>query len=378
MGKNIRKTTEEFIEEAKKIHGDKYDYSKVDYKNNKTKVTIICPEHGEFEQRPSDHLQGKGCVKCHHDRNAKNQASTKEEFMEKAIKIHRNKYDYSKVVYVNAHEYVTIICPEHGEFQQMPYSHLNGRGCPKCAGIVKRTTEDFINDARKVHGNKYDYSKVVYKNNKEKVIIICPEHGEFEQSPDKHLIGRGCPECGKKLISIARTDTFDDFLRKAKKVHGDKYDYSKAEYVNSLVKIRITCPTHGDFWQVPSSHLRGVGCPYCRESRLERRIEHFLETKGVNYEKLQHFEWLGKQHLDFFLPEYNTAIECQGRQHFMPVEAFGGKEEFEKCVKRDEMKKQLCKENKVNLIYFADKKYEDNIFTDEEEMFNTIVAHVSK
>ena len=124
MGK---KTKEEFIKGARKKHGDKYDYSKVDYVNKRTKVCIICHEHGEFWQTPSSHLQGKGCPIC-----GGTSTLTKEELIKKARKVHDNKYNYTKVEYVNNKTKVCIICPEHGEFWQTPYDHFYGCGCPKC------------------------------------------------------------------------------------------------------------------------------------------------------------------------------------------------------------------------------------------------------
>ena len=144
-------TTEEFIKKAREVHGDKYDYSKVEYNGSFAKVTIICPIHGEFEQTPCSHLRGGGCAKC----NWENTRLTTEEFIRKAIEVHGNKYDYSKLEYKDAFKKVTIICPIHGEFEQVPSSHLIGFGCAKCSGLAKLTTEEFIKKAREVHGDKY-------------------------------------------------------------------------------------------------------------------------------------------------------------------------------------------------------------------------------
>ena len=181
---------EDFIKKAQEVHCYKYDYSKVEYVNSKTKVCIICPEHGEFWQAPSEHLSGKGCAKC-----AGHIPYTVESWIQKANEIHKDKYDYSKVKYVNSSTPVCIICPEHGEFWQIPNGHLRGKGCPKCAGTKKLTIDDFITKARYIHSDKYDYSKVEYKNARTKVCIICPEHGEFWQTPWGHLSGKGCPNC---------------------------------------------------------------------------------------------------------------------------------------------------------------------------------------
>lgn len=268
-------TTEEFIQKAKAVHGDKYDYSKVDYVNAKTKVSIICPKHGEFFQRPSEHLKGYGCFVCGHEYVVQLRKKTKEWFLQKAHEVHGNKYDYSKVDFINVTTKVCIICPEHGEFWQTPHGHIQGTGCPECgrlraANKRKRTNEEFIEESRRVHGDKYDYSRVQYNDAKTPVAIICPKHGEFLQSPDNHLQGTGCPKCSHERTADLLTKSKTWFLKKAQQVHGDKYDYSKVEYVNSLTKVCIICPKHGEFWQVPSSHLKGHGCVKCRTDRLTK------------------------------------------------------------------------------------------------------------
>ena len=281
-------TTEVFIEKAKKVHGDKYDYSKVIYKGSNQKICIICPTHGEFWQIATQHLKGCGCPKC-----AGIIKSSTEEFIEKARKIHDNRYDYSKVEYKNVNTKVCIICPIHGEFWQTPKNHLNGQGCNKCAidykaNKRKLSLKEFIEKARKIHGNKYDYSKVEYKGIKEKVIIICPIHGEFWQTPNGHLSGCGCAKCsngGQKL-------TTKDFVKRAKLLHGDKYDYSKVEYKGMHIKVCIICPIHGEFWQTPSCHLKTGGCEKCGiEKRTTLRtmskadfIRKAIEIHGSKYD----------------------------------------------------------------------------------------------
>ena len=257
----MKDKTEEFIKKARQVHGDKYDYSKVEYVDSKTKVCIICPQHGEFWQKPVNHLQNKGCLKCGRERTATFHSKSLEQFLQEAKKIHGNKYDYSQVEYVNYQTKVTIICPKHGEFTQSPTAHLQGNGCPKCGNertSLRMTNESFINKAKSIHGDRYDYSKVEYIDNKEEVCIICREHGEFWQKPKNHLSGYGCPICSgrKKMRTI-------DFVKRARQVHGEKYDYSKAEYKGNAEEICIICPEHGEFWQRAENHLRGTGCPKC-------------------------------------------------------------------------------------------------------------------
>lgn len=134
MGNSTKKlTTEQFIKKAKEVHGDKYDYSKANYINYRTKVEIICPIHGSFFIPPVELISHRhGCAKCGQEKSKKTQAFTTEQFIEKAKEIHGDKYDYSKCNYFNSHTKVKIICPKHGEFEQLPYVHLQKHECPSC------------------------------------------------------------------------------------------------------------------------------------------------------------------------------------------------------------------------------------------------------
>lgn len=194
-----RLTKKYFIDKANIRHNNKFDYSLVEYISTHNKVKIICPEHGEFLQDPANHLRkiktNKGCPKCGTNSGANKISSSKEQFIEKAIIKHNIEYDYSLVDYKNAKTKVIIICSKHGEFLQIPDAHLNGKKCSKCSKVHKPTTEEFIENAKLIHGNKYNYSLVNYIKHKIKVNIICKEHGIFEQQPNNHLSGQGCPKC---------------------------------------------------------------------------------------------------------------------------------------------------------------------------------------
>lgn len=244
-------TTEEFIIKSKLVHGDSYDYSKSIYLNSRSKITIICNIHGEFIQSANTHLMGLGCPNC-------SKCNTKT-FISKATKIHNNKYNYDKVNCFRSTDKVIIICPIHGEFEQQANSHLQGSGCKECKIDNNKLTQDeFKTKALVIHNNKYNYDKVNYINVKTKVVIICPEHGEFEQNPNNHLKGQGCPICGGTSKS-----NIIDFISKSNNIHNFKYNYDNSDYVNNITKLNITCPIHGEFWQTPKLHLQGSGCPEC-------------------------------------------------------------------------------------------------------------------
>ncbi|AUR88781.1 hypothetical protein NVP1118B_21 [Vibrio phage 1.118.B._10N.261.49.F6] len=247
-----RLTTEEFIEKARAVHGDLYGYDRAVYVRSADKVIITCPKHGDFNQGVHNHLQGCGCAKC------ADTALTTEEFVEKARTVHGDKYSYDLAVYVANKKKVTITCPEHGDFSQTPYGHLKGSGCAKCAD-TSLTTEEFIEKSREVHGDKYSYERTVYVTNKKKVVITCPEHGDFEQIPRHHLKGGGCAKCRYDADRL----TTEEFVEKARAVHGSRYGYARTVYVGSKDKITITCPKHGDFNQGVHNHLLGCGCPKC-------------------------------------------------------------------------------------------------------------------
>ena len=362
-GKRCRLSKEEFIKNANKVHRGKYNYDKVEYNGAHTKVCIICPKHGEFWQKPSDHTNGHGCPKCKGDKTRERQTLSKEDFIKKAREVHGDKYDYSKVNYDSCETKVCVICPKHGEFWQVPAYHTQGVGCPKCAnednGNRKRLLkEEFIKKANEKHRDKYNYSKVEYNGAHTKVCIICPEHGEFWQRPADHIKGQGCPKCRNEATGERCRLSKEEFIKKANEIHKGKYNYDKVEYKNRMTKVCIICPNHGEFWQRPNDHLSGYGCPKCNLSHLERDVINYLDDVGITYEYQKRFDWLGRQSLDFYLPDYNVGIECQGEQHFFPVD-FAGKgiewacKKFNKTISTDKRKKKLCEENGVKLLYYG-------------------------
>ena len=358
-------STEEFIERAKEIHHGKYNYDKTKYLSSNTEVIITCPVHGDFLQKPHVHLLGCGCPQCGLQLAKDKMSLGLLEFLKRANEVHNNYYDYSKVNYINSETKVIIICPIHGEFEQTPSNHLRGQGCPVCAGNIKSNTAEFIEKARQVHGDEYDYSKVNYVNALTKVTIICPIHGEFEQTPGKHLIGCGCPNCKGNLISQQKTSNTAEFIEKARQVHGDKYDYSKVNYVNALTKVTIICPIHGEFEQTPNNHLYGKGCPGCNSSRLEEQVQLFLNQNRIKFVYQKSWDWLiykRKQFLDFYLPEYNVGIECQGIQHFTDEGIFEKSSSLEERSLRDINKQKLCAEHNIRILYFSNMSTKTNKF----------------
>lgn len=222
--------TNDFIKKAKQIHNNKYDYSKVDYKNCKTKVIIICKIHGDFLQIPNSHLRGRNCPKCVQP----SYKYTLKDFLEKINIVHGKKYDYSKTKYNKSSDKIEIICHNHGSFFQIANNHLRGARCPKCAGCHRYTTEEWIYEARKIHECKYDYSKVKYIDAITEVKIICKTHGLFLKKPSMHLQGSGCPKCqmcpkcllwmtGGKLCQYCKPKNQNKLYQKTKEMYIVKY-----------------------------------------------------------------------------------------------------------------------------------------------------------
>ena len=292
---STRLTLEEFIRRSNIVHNNKYDYTPSEYIDGKTKTTIICPIHGPFEQKPSNHLAGHGCPKC-----APNYPYSREDFIELASKTHNYKYDYSEVEWVNMLTDVTIICSIHGRYIQKPYHHVRGVGCPKC-GIVTcheklmLSNEEFISRSIKTHGYRFDYSKSNYNNSQTKVCIICHE----------------------------------------KDANGIE---------------------HGEFWQTPANHISGQGCPRCNESKGERTVALWLDSHNIRYERQfivtseQVLFGRNRFAIDFYLPNYNTFIEFHGKQHYERVEAWHTEEQFQDQQDRDRRLREYCKQHKIRLI----------------------------
>lgn len=283
-------TQEEFIAKARSVHGDKYDYSKAEYVNNRTDVIIICPIHGEFKQTPDSHMSGRECQKCGKIKASKNKKYTLNEFIEKSNQAHNNKYDYSITDYKGCYEPVEIICPIHGVFTQTPYTHIYGVGCPKCTKYYHKGIDGYLTECAIVHGNKYDYSLVDFKNHDTPVDIICPTHGVFRQ----------------RLIS----------------------------------------------------HIQGQGCPHCKESKGEKKIANWLDINNISYIRQyklhpQQLSLIGRNVflIDFYLDEYNIAIEFNGEQHYKRNNFFHRTEDrFRAQLYRDKQLKKYCNQYGIKLI----------------------------
>ncbi len=345
-----KKTTDDFITEAKMVHGDEFDYSQVVYKNNKTSVILTCKQGHTTSVIPQNHLNGTKCSVC-----SGNYKWSQEEFVNKCAEVHNGFYTYEKTKYVGASDKVIITCQIHGDFVQQAHMHYSGQGCPKCKGHNK-TTEEFVTEARRVHGGTYDYSKSVYVGSKRKLMITCREHGDFQQSPNSHLRGRGCPVC-----SGNRPHTTESFKEAAIKVHGHKYCYNKVQYgKNNTKPVIITCHEHGDFEQRPMDHLEGCGCQKCNNyGVLEQELRTFIESLG--FATIKDKQILDGKEIDIYLPEKKIGFEFNGLFWHSEARSNNPKENHK-------LKTDLAATKGVRLIHV----YEDDWLTKREVVQNTI------
>ena len=350
----LKRSNDSFIKESQKIHNNKYAYGKTKYNGSNNKIIITCPVHGDFEQTAYLHLSGSGCPKC-----IKNKKHTTKDFIQKSIKIHGNKYDYSLAKYEANNKKVKIICPIHGEFEQQPVLHYSGKGCKKCA-IDNFKIKNFIDRAKKIHENKYDYSLVKYVNHKTKVKIICPIHGMFEQLPYVHLRGSRCTKC----VIKEKTSSNEEFISKAKLVHNNFYDYNNINYSNANNKINITCPIHGEFKQIVFNHLKGHGCSKCTISisKGAEEINNFLNNLRIKTSENDR-SIIKPLELDIYIGSKNLAIEFNGLYYH----SFDHKESKEEKY-RHLFKTNKCKENNISLLQIF-----ENEWYEKQEIVKSII-----
>lgn len=277
-------TNESFQARAVQQHGELYNYSQVEVKGSDIPVEILCKEHGIFLQKPRHHLSGSKCPKCQKSKitpPTKPKVTTAE-FIYKAKSKHGEVYDYS-----NTHfnpQSITIICKTHGEFTQNPYNHLKGSGCPECKKVKAKSRmlsgkESLLTRAIKKHNNWYSYTKTDFELSiKSKVVITCPEHGDFSCTIATHVYqGTGCVMCATNKIKKALTKTTEQFIAESQVIHDGFYTYAKTKYVLNHEKVIITCPVHGDFLAAPAVHTQGSGCRKCYNDKIPELMTYTTE-----------------------------------------------------------------------------------------------------
>lgn len=275
-----------------KVHGDTYDYSDLNYVNTVLPLSIICKKHGVFYQSVGSHVRGRGCKQCMQEK----QKYTHESLIEKFNQIHNYKFTYSLEQYKNVKSYISITCPSHGVFEQRADAHIAGNGCRLCVDESKASiAKDLISKFEMIHKHKYDYSKMIYKNTRTKIVIVCDKHGDFEQTPSCHLQGKGCLSCkeSKGEASIA------SFLDQHDISYQREYQLCKNPHTNSFLRV------------------------------------------------------------DFYLPDFNMCIEYDGMQHFKEVAFWSSRNSLINNQKRDHLKNTYCKKNKIKMLRIPYTEYKN-------------------
>ncbi len=332
-------TKEKFIELGRQIHNNKFDYSDMIYINTKTKVKLTCNRGHKIEVSYQDHINKKSdCIYCvREDMSIKVRKEAKENFYKRANEIHGNKYNYEKANYIDSHTKIIIICDKGHEFEQQPKSHLAGQGCKYCNQIaikegkqitnleVKRitnkwTTEKFIEQAKEVHGDKFDYSMVNLISYKKNVKIKCRQGHVFEQKVRSHLLGRDCKKCSALCL------TNEQFVEKSKKIFNDTFDYSKCNYINTNIKVILICSKDKHEFEVePRHHYNSLGCPLCyntTEGKMEKELRKIYNKELKLQFLFKNINEIKTYPFDFLIKNNKVIIELDGRQHFETVQYF--------------------------------------------------------
>ena len=352
-------SNEDFINRITAIFSDKYNFSKTYYVNNRSKVIVTCPIHGDFEKFPGNLLSGSGCKRCAADKLRKSQ----ETFIAEVIAMHGDKYSYEKTIYISDAKKVVVTCPIHGDFEIRPNDLLKGVGCRKCRN---KPLSNWINSFRAVHGDFYSYDKVPYVLARSPIVVTCPIHGDFEILPSNHVNGVGCPECYEVHNKFSK----EDYINKAMIVHSNFYSYDNLTYLGYSNKVTITCPIHGDFEQAAFSHASGHGCPKCfgKISKPEFEIVEYLKSLGIKDSDLLMSSspdfMIGKQQLDIYLPDYKFAIEFNGsRWH---SENMGKENNYH------HLKWKACNDNDVRLLTIWDFNWTNPL---KKEIYKSKISH---
>ena len=381
-----------FIEKSQQIHGDKYDYSKVIYKNSGTKVTIVCPIHGEFNKTPDKHANSnEGCQKCGKLRRVSQDAlfKTLQDVVTECNQIHNNLYTYVSIdettllhgVAITTNTKLNIKCFKCDcLFTTTINKHIYQQtGCPKCKRIEgglprRKTTTQFTKEAKQIHGDTFDYSLVDYVLAHTHVDIICKVHGIFKQIPADHILKTaGCSKCSAIESGLSRRKTIAQFIKEANQIHGNTFDYSLVSYNGLHTPVDIICKTHGVFKQSPANHtFNSSGCPKCVRSGPEDIIAAHLTDMAVIFTEQHKFvDCIApasgrKLMFDFYLPDFNILIEFDGAHHYMPI-SYGGRDGTAALIHQqnlDEIKTQYAKLNNIMLIripYWSIKSTKDII-----------------
>lgn len=382
-------TLEEFKNRfTERFPNKNFNFSKSNYVNSHTLMKVECSNGHTFEFRPCDLMNGGGCPYCSCTKKL-----TREDFIKYAKFVHNSYFSYEHSDdFTNVSSLVTVTCPVHGDFKVKANNHLNGVNCKKCAkeGMTHKVTkrekvhnstkklsqDEFINKLTKNCGNKYIITdNTIYNGYNQKLILCCKEHGEFQITPSHLFNGRGCPYCGGNKPKTK--EEIIELINEAQP-YAD-YDYESFVYNGIHTTSRFKCNKCGCYFCNSPSNLifHYNSCPSCNGSVMEKEIKFSLEKHNIKFEVQKTFDWLvnkGHLYLDFYLADYKIAIECQGKQHFEEVDFGRGKTNLDESIEKDDLKKTLCEEHDIEVLYYANYTYDFpyEVYTDKEKLLKKI------
>lgn len=273
-------TQEQVINSFKEVHGDVFDYSKVVYVDTHTPVEVYCKKHNcNFKTLPKNHKKGSGCTKCGREAQIEKAKKGFDKFKQEMFDLYGDQYDFNNSKYINTKTELTAICKTHGEFSKAPFSLLNGSACDECCKKQTKSNnkEMFIEEAKKVYGDKDDYTDTEVISSKYKVKVRCTKHNIiFEKDIQSYLLGCGCPKCSAENYSLVRTKTTEQFIKEAKEVHKNKFDYSNTTYMSANIKLTIMCKEHNNTFDVlPDGHIKAQtgGCKHCQFDLMSKKFK---------------------------------------------------------------------------------------------------------
>lgn len=368
-----RLTNEEWISKAKNKFPN-LDFSNTQYINKRSNITVRCPIHGEFTSMAGGFMETKyGCPKCGHEQSNQKRMTSQEDYISKIKIAYNSKYDCSKVVYKGSKDKITLVCPKHGEFQ-IRADNFNAN-CPKCSQSYKRNHEEFVQELKE----KFPSIEIIegkFETVRSILTFKCSECGNMWESTPAHILASkyGCSKCAHVNAKIPNRMKSEDFLKKIREISPEIEILS--EYTTSRNRIKCRCSKCNNEWNPKAIYLlQGYKCPKCskqnRGFRNEQVIINYLNNKNINFicqfKITKPFEGRNYIEIDFYLPDYNLFIEYNGKQHYVPIEYFGGEIAFKNRVKRDENLRNYCKENNINLLEI---RYDQNIEEKLDEYFN--------
>ena len=325
-GHNIL-TLEKVLEQFKEVHGDEFDYSKVVYVDTHTPIEVRCKKHDyTFYPTPKNHKNGAKCKICGREAQTEKARKSKEQFIKEMFNLYGDKYDVSNINYVNTKTEVEVLCRDHGTFYKKPFDLLAGHACKQCSkrAHTKSSNKDiFIEEARKVYGDKDDYTNTNIISARDKISVTCTKHNcTFEKEIKTYLEGWGCPECSAENYRKLRAIPKEEYYRRANEAHDYKYTYDD-DYITSKHAITFYCKEHGRQRRNSYNHLNGAGCQKCEKfgNKTDKLTkEGYIQTANGRVTSLYLIECKDEKEHFYKIGKTFKGVDVRFRGNLLPYE----------------------------------------------------------